>query len=416
MIRGGIRGLVRGGIASGGSRFLIAPDYISSAFTFSRAQAGGALSTAFGGDGATVQEFGADTPRFTGVARRLLIEGQRTNVFANPRLAGSPPFTPAAPTGLTFSYAPQTRNGVPGTVMTISGTATSTRAIDFYNIGLLTAAQAPFGSLVSGSFYFQVDVDSPAITALSAPIIEYNPGYATGTFDNFYATRFSADRRVFSRTLTTPSITKTEFNLATNSIASGTAVNFVAWWGGIQFESGAASSLILPPVGTPGASTRGGDVVTAALSGFASIANGFFVCGTIQFLATGYDTSLIEFNDRTFNNRAFIETTVGGQINLRRFTAAADQVTNIGAVPAVNTVSRFGIWGDNTGLLRASFGGSGVVNGTGAPAPSTYLDARVGSVNGLFQPYATYPRVSTILPYFPPDAEAMARIAALPLT
>ena len=63
---------------------LIGPDVIRGAATVIRAQVT-SRSTAFSGDG-NLTEHVANAPRFTGVARGLLIEGQRTNLVPNPRM------------------------------------------------------------------------------------------------------------------------------------------------------------------------------------------------------------------------------------------------------------------------------------------------------------------------------------------
>ena len=72
-------GLVRGSARQSG--LLVAPSVLRSPLTLSRAQVSGVQSSATGADGATLALFGADAPRFQGVARRLLIEGQRINLL-----------------------------------------------------------------------------------------------------------------------------------------------------------------------------------------------------------------------------------------------------------------------------------------------------------------------------------------------
>ena len=88
-----------GYIRGRGRQFLVAPSVLSNPLTLSRAQTGGVQSSAIADNGSSVALYGADTPRFTGSAQRLLIEGQRTNSIRNPRCEGAVAGTPGtAPT------------------------------------------------------------------------------------------------------------------------------------------------------------------------------------------------------------------------------------------------------------------------------------------------------------------------------
>jgi hypothetical protein len=60
---------------------LALPALLRPPLTLTRAQVSGVESSATGADGATLNLFGADVARFEGTARRLLIEGQRTNLL-----------------------------------------------------------------------------------------------------------------------------------------------------------------------------------------------------------------------------------------------------------------------------------------------------------------------------------------------
>ena len=60
---------------------LVNPGYLSPPLTLARAQVSGVQSTAINGGNNGLTFYGADVPRFTGPAQRLLIEGQATNLI-----------------------------------------------------------------------------------------------------------------------------------------------------------------------------------------------------------------------------------------------------------------------------------------------------------------------------------------------
>lgn len=60
---------------------LIQPGVFRSPLSISRAQAAGVQSSALAADDVALQFFDADTPRFSGSARRLLVEGSRSNLI-----------------------------------------------------------------------------------------------------------------------------------------------------------------------------------------------------------------------------------------------------------------------------------------------------------------------------------------------
>ncbi len=68
---------------------LVSGGQLNAPLVLTRAQATGVRSTAINADAVTRNEFAADIARFNGVARRLLVEGQRTNGIRNPRAEGS---------------------------------------------------------------------------------------------------------------------------------------------------------------------------------------------------------------------------------------------------------------------------------------------------------------------------------------
>lgn len=170
-------------VRGAGERLLVQPGAISPLLTFSRAQGVGVQSSALGLDGATLGFFGADTPRFQGAARRLLIEGARTNLIVGPAAPATQDVTVAAvPHTLTlFGTGSITMSGA--FAGTLNGTGASNRVSTTFTpaagtltltvAGSVTRAQleaGPFASsyieLAAGNAARSRDVVSAAMGSL----------------------------------------------------------------------------------------------------------------------------------------------------------------------------------------------------------------------------------------------------------
>jgi hypothetical protein len=75
---------------------LVAPGAMLAPMTITRSQAGGIQSSALAADGVSLDFYAANTPRFNGVSRRLLIEGTRTNLFLNSEVGATQDVTVTA--------------------------------------------------------------------------------------------------------------------------------------------------------------------------------------------------------------------------------------------------------------------------------------------------------------------------------
>jgi hypothetical protein len=129
---------------------LIGPNLLRG-LTLTRAQLSGVQAAAIGADGVSWDVFGADTPRFAGAARRLVMEGQRTNHLPNPRaegiVSGTPGSTAAqwgaygAPTGITRSIVGTGQeDGIDYVDIQYAGTAAASGNLD---LNPLADAQQP---------------------------------------------------------------------------------------------------------------------------------------------------------------------------------------------------------------------------------------------------------------------------------
>lgn len=362
---------------------LLQPGAKSGLLTFARAQLAGVEAGYIGPDGATWQTAAADVLRFQGTAQRSLWEGQRTDPITNPRCEGATGltrptgWTVSIPAGLSATYTRQTRNGVEGVVVAITGTASSTANIYIFT-GLLTGVTQ--GSAVAWSHFAQVDVDSAAITSMATNISEYTSGgsyVATGGL-NWYSTRMSWARREYLRTLTGATTGRAQAEIVTNTISSGTAVTFTFWVGWPQLELGAfASTPTLPPVASPAASTRGADLGSAAWSWRRGVI--LWSGRWLQNAPIGIDQTAFQLDDASDSNRFRIRNAGGGA------TVVAGRVTGGSAVDATTlgsmtagTMTAVGLAVDlDAGTYKAMLRGDSVQSGTGGPTSASI--ARVGN-------------------------------------
>ncbi len=306
---------------------LVTPSMIYPPFTLARAQASGAMSTVLGPDGATRSEAAADVPRYNGTGSRLLIEGQRTNLFANARALSS------------------------GSV----GVSAGSHTISFFGTGSVTLS-----------------------------------GAATATINGT-----GADNRV-SQTVT-----------ASAGTLTFTVSGSVTW---AQLEQAPfASSPVLPPVGTPGASTRGADLVMATLASLGVGANGACtVVGTAMFpqaAPAATDQTLLQIDAGADTNRYRVRMLPGSlDINAGGTNAGSPiNATTLGAVTA-GVVFRFGVSVDGSGRIAASLNGAAAQTAAGLPT-SGLTTIRVG--NNAAAKGAMFGEVGTVrvLPFAVSDAE-----------
>lgn len=396
--------------------YMAGQDYLRSPFVLTRASS----ATVIGGDGLTTFEVGTNVSRFNGAMRRLLIEGQRTNAVTNPRAEGASGSTAPTgwivvlPAGLSGVYTRETRQGVEGVKLAITGTTSASGGLYIF-FGVLTGVTT--GSTTSASYWGQVDADSAAITALNISIAEYqNTTYVGGGTVNWYATRTQFDRRVNNRTLTAATTNRAQIEFTSNSIASGTAVTFTFWLGGVQLEAGAfASSIILPPAGTPGASTRGADVVSATLASLGIGANGactVLFSGTLASVGGG-NRRIATIHDGTFNNAATLLVGGSGNTVAARTTAGAFANGSSVGTPVSDTPFRAGLALDGAGRAAACFNGGTVQAVTGAPT-SGLTTLQLGSWLGA-EPLFGETGSFRVLPYTLSDSDLQAAVAALPM-
>lgn len=405
---------------------LISPGILMPGLTLTRAQAGGARSTALNADGLTWSEFGADVPRFNGTARRLMIGGQRTNSARNPRAEGAAAGTPGiSPThwGLTAGASGITReivgvgveSGIPGLYFRLFGTASAAYVFEITPEANFVNIPASIGQTWTTSVFARLTAGS--LTNFGSITFEHleRGGPALG-LDTSAPVTSSLSR--FTNTYTNTNAATTGLTVRVNiRVPSGATVDGTFFVGGFQVEQGAfASSPILPPVGTPGASTRGADLISASLASLGIGANGACtILGTAmlpQNAPSSADQMLVQIDSGTDTNRYLIRnvsgggTIVAGDVN----ASSATDATSAGSMTA-GSLFRFGISINgsggissclNEGSVRAAIGGptSGLTTlrvGNNA-ANTTPLNGEVGSIQ--------------IFPFAVPDAQLQSMVAS----
>jgi hypothetical protein len=242
--------------------------------------------------------------------------------------------------------------------------------------------------------------------------------FLAGQNVNFHATRLSFLRRVVTRTNTNASTQRQRFNFASSSIGSGVAINFAIFIGWPQQEQGAfASSLILPPVGTPGASTRGADIVTATLASLGVPASG--ACTVLwsgvlpQLPPSGVVQVIANLDDGSATNRFRLRTNLGGSnIIVSQSTSGGEFGSSAAGVMTPGAPFRAGMVVRGDGTVGGSFNGGSVQSVSSGPT-SGLTTLRLGrSFDGGEMHGETL--ALRVLPYVLSDTDLAAAVAAMP--
>jgi hypothetical protein len=419
-------GLLRFAGKSGSS--LVAPGVLRT-LSFSRAQVASA-STALTSNGVTRAEFAADIPRFNDIARRLLIEGQRTNSVRNPRAAGAVVGSPGTlPTfwqtsgaafvvnvaglgtqdGLSYvDLAFTCDNSLGGTVanLIILPEANSAIAASSGQIwtGALSAARV--GSLVnvsSTNITLRGRVGGSTVESTTVVIS------LTETLQRVVATR------TLNNALTTSVNVSLDLAVPAGAIASGT-IRLAA----PQVELGAfVSSPIFPSVGTPATSTRGADTLNDLISKFNIGASGASTILMSVLLPLSTATSgalgLVAISDGTNSNRLYVRSGGGNTIVLNN-TVGGVNATLVGTANAwtPGTVFRLGIVALGDGTIRVALNAGAIVSQAGGPT-SGLTTLRIGSDALGGAPMFGEINSLKILPYALADTDLQNAVASIPV-
>jgi len=191
--------------------------------------------------------------------RGLLVEPTRTNIFTDPRHAGVLVNVIDA-AGLTPTLiGAETRRGVEGAA--IQWTGTGTGGVHRVRVTTLSSIN-PSGATSQATLFTQVAAGSWSASFLAAGLRVRGTGSA-GTITLTSALPSGAFARLSGSGALTAGSRGIELNIQTTA---SQAVDVTLWFGGLQVEETAdpPSSLILPPVGSPAASTRAVETATLA--------------------------------------------------------------------------------------------------------------------------------------------------------
>lgn len=372
-------------------------------------------------DGIAWSEANANQARTHGNPARLLVEGQRTNVIRNPRCEGAAAGTPGTmPTFWSLGGTQGLSTAVIG-----SGSESGIGYVDIRFFGMPSAtgtvqvnhdsaaaasdgqtwAYSLFSRLVAGSL---AGVGN-AVLVLTAGTASSSTSYTLNTAP------LGTTRRT---TLVTAAGGATSalgrWRLA---VTAGVAVDITVRLGGAQTEQGhAASSPILPVTGSPAASTRGADLVTAALAALGIGSNGrstIGLSGVLPALSGVAGQTLLQVDAVDDNNRFTIANPAGSAIlRLQRFTAGVAASADAGSLSA-GAPFRIGLSIDGSGRAAVSLNGGAAAVVTGGPASALSL-LRLGNNAAGLAPLFGEVRHLQVLPFALMDASLPGFTAALP--
>jgi hypothetical protein len=405
----GVRLIQPGAIAGGGL------------VTFSRAQAAGAVSTAFAADGVTLEEYGADAPRFNGTARRMLFGGQRTNAIRNPRAHGAVAGTPGTPpTNWSISLANNgisseivgggTENGVPGFYLRFFGTATANALFEVTPEPNFINIPGSVGQIHTHGIFHRLTAGSlSGFSSINLEVLDRGGAGTPGTTLNITPSAGLA-RSSLTRTITEAGTTGITFRCNVR-VTSGATVDATIFFGAPQSELGSfASTPILPPIGTPGASTRGQDNLTASFGTLFPSGVGTVLASVMIPTQSPVSQHIFALNLDATNRIIIFNPANTNNIVLNRSILGATTSIILGA-HTLGTLFRAGMTFDGATITGNFDGGT---NQALAGQPGGLTTLRVGADGGgAFNLFGEVGYLDT-LPYVIPPANLPAAVAAIP--
>ena len=332
----------------------------------------------------TLNEAAANVPRFgfdpASGANGLLIEESRTNSDRNPRAEGAvngavgsggawpTNWSTTTFTGLTFtiSGAGGTDSGMSCATVRMNGTTGGTNGNIFFESSKQIAAvlgqswvSSVYAKLVAGSM--------TNITSIKIGWQENNSSgtalvQTVGSALSIGSGPISAQRAVFAGTVANSSTAFIQPDLRFNFPSTGLAVDITLELCGPQAEAGPyATSLILPPAGTPGAQTRNADVLTLPVAAMRAGAM------AMTFWPEGFDAAtgvLAQLDDGTDANRIAMTATSSGDYQGTATGGTADSLTTLTALAR----NRTAIGWNSATVAAAANGGATITNAASPPS------------------------------------------------
>lgn len=408
---------------------LVLPGSLDPRLTVQRAQGAGVQSTAMDATGQALATFGADIARFEGPNRRLLIGGQRSNTFTDPRnpwqaltlriavtLGGGANSPIGAPTNRIIETTTLSDHYIEG-VVTIPA-----NQVNSYSVYIRPAGRSSVWFTVYDSADYSNFIRASATLTGQGTVSATNAGTGIVSGATIAAVGGGWYRvAVIGAAATAASNVRIRVQIIAGSTTyAGDGVSGFDVWG-LQAEAGAfPSTLILPPIDSPAASNRGGDRVFGALSSLNVSDSGACTIlwrGAFAASNIGVAQTIAAVDAGGTNSRYEIRLSTGGIPEIIRVTAGVSGTINFGgSAPAPGAIVRAGMCVDGAGRLAgvfAAYNGGAPLAVTGG-ATTGMTTCRLGSSQNSFTREMW--GVTDLLQLLPPisDAQLAAAVAALP--
>lgn len=319
----------------------------------------------------------------------LLIEEQRTNSVRNPRcegaVAGSPGTVPTdwVAGGGQSIIGSGVEMGIPFVDCRFNGAGSVSGFVMLFDA--VTAIPAAAGQVWSGSFYAKLVGGSlSGFTSTEVTVRFYD---STSTFISQQIVPFTptdaplSSQRGTSINATAPA--NTAFVVLAFRFNTSAAYDLTIRFGGPQLEQGAfATSLILPPAGSPAAATRAADVATMALGSWWGGFPFTLLCEAEfpQLPSGGQIEGMAVIDSGTNNNRVTLRSLSPGidaaYVKDGAATAETGKIDN----PPINTMFR-AVIAAYRDKLSTCVNGGGIESANGLP-PDELTTLRIGQ-NGV---------------------------------
>jgi len=381
---------------------------LRSPFTIARAQTGGVQSSAVNGGNNGLTFYGADVPRFNGPAQRLLIEGQTTNFVQQPVAVSSP----------TGAWS---QGG--------GGTATPTLTRDFSVSpgGIQDAARVRWVGPNTGNVTLRVPTSgAPVGTTCTVSFWAFTRslGNASSAFVDLMDGAVSAN--ILSQFVLNQWVRVVAAGVVSGSNASAQWVDLTFsgfttgeidfdCWGNQGEERSFATSLVFPPAGTPGASTRGHDRVSASLASLGIAESGACTVlwsGVVPNFIVGGNHTIVCIDEGSVENRFTMRIDqASGQLQAERSRLGLSATANAGAVTAGAAI-KGGMAINGSGRAAVSLNGGAVAAVTGGPVTGL-AQCRLGNINDGSEPMWGETTRFRLLP-FVSDSDLQSLTGAMP--
>ena len=377
----------------------------------------------------TFVPFAADVPTFVLPARGLLIEGQRTNSVPNPRgegaIAGVPGTLPTGWVGALGGIPSRdvvgvgVEFGLPYVDIRFYGTPTSTTAATVAfaaNNGIAavdgqTWSTTHFARIVGGT--------QNAVNRFMSGFRVFNGGTVLTALFSVPTLTGALQRVGHTGTIAQPTCTGiTPLFYVEPLTGAGDVDVTVRLYTPQAEQAGFSSSVILPPVGAPGAALRGTDRVFGPLSGLGISPNGACTIlwrGVFDATAIGTQQTIAAVDDGS-GNRYEIRLSGRGLPEMIRVNAGTPATQSFGgAAVTPGAVQRAGVCIDGAGRVAAVFAGyngGAALNVTGGPTSGLTTFRHGTSQSGFARElWGTTHRLQ-VLPRVVSDADLAALVAS----